>query len=181
MAVGYTAVNNANLLVPKVTNDDEKNLIHGEAPKLIYDVGFKDNTSALIKPVGPGGGGSDGVKPNLPRLPKEIALKYKDGGLADFTGPAWLDGTKSKPEMVLNQTDTANFIQLKDILADILHGTSTVGKTDKDNKGDNYYDIEINVEKIEDDYDVEQLAEKIRTLIYEDSVYRNVNLINNIH
>jgi peptidoglycan hydrolase-like protein with peptidoglycan-binding domain len=27
---------------------------------------------------------------------------YKTGGLADFTGPAWLDGTKSKPEYILN-------------------------------------------------------------------------------
>jgi hypothetical protein len=29
-------------------------------------------------------------------------VAYKTGGLADFTGPAWLDGTKSKPEYVLN-------------------------------------------------------------------------------
>jgi hypothetical protein len=28
--------------------------------------------------------------------------KYESGGLADFTGPAWLDGTKSRPEYVLN-------------------------------------------------------------------------------
>jgi hypothetical protein len=31
---------------------------------------------------------------------------YKTGGLADFTGPAWLDGTKARPELVLNQRDT---------------------------------------------------------------------------
>ena len=31
---------------------------------------------------------------------------YKNGGLVDFTGPAWLDGTKSKPEMVLNAEQT---------------------------------------------------------------------------
>jgi hypothetical protein len=35
---------------------------------------------------------------------------FKTGGLADFTGPAWLDGTKARPELVLNQRDTANFI-----------------------------------------------------------------------
>jgi hypothetical protein len=53
---------------------------------------------------------------------------FATGGLADFTGPAWLDGTKSKPEIVLNQTDSANFMQLRDILSDILHGTSTLGR-----------------------------------------------------
>jgi hypothetical protein len=29
-------------------------------------------------------------------------LKFADGGLADFTGPAWLDGSASRPEYVLN-------------------------------------------------------------------------------
>ena len=33
---------------------------------------------------------------------KKKFLQYKTGGLADFTGPAWLDGTKSRPEYVLN-------------------------------------------------------------------------------
>ena len=105
---------------------------------------------------------------------------YKTGGLADFTGPAWLDGTKSKPELVLNQRDTANFIVLKDILSEILTGASSISHSESGSNGDNYYDIEINVDSIEDDYDVEQLADKIRRMIYEDASYRNVNAINNI-
>ena len=32
---------------------------------------------------------------------------YKTGGLVDFTGPAWVDGTKSKPEAFLSASDTA--------------------------------------------------------------------------
>jgi hypothetical protein len=55
-------------------------------------------------------------------------LQFKSGGLADFTGPAWLDGTKSRPEIVLNQADSANFIELRDILAEILHGTSNISQ-----------------------------------------------------
>lgn len=31
---------------------------------------------------------------------------YATGGMADFTGPAWLDGTKKKPEAVLNADQT---------------------------------------------------------------------------
>lgn len=107
--------------------------------------------------------------------------RFKTGGLADFTGPAWLDGTKSKPEIVLNQTDSANFIQLRDILADILNGTSNIPKTSTTEKGgDNYYDIEISVDSLGNDYDVEQLASKIKSMIYEDSTYRNVNSISGI-
>ena len=33
--------------------------------------------------------------------------RYKNGGLVDFTGPAWVDGTKSKPEAFLSAEDTA--------------------------------------------------------------------------
>lgn len=47
---------------------------------------------------------------------KSDVKAYKTGGLADETGLAWLDGTKSKPEMVLNAKDTQNFIELTDIL-----------------------------------------------------------------
>ena len=101
---------------------------------------------------------------------------YKTGGLADFTGPAWLDGTKSHPELVLNARDTENFIQLKDILSNVLKRNSN--KTE--NSGDNYFEIHIDVERIEDDYDVEQLADKIKGIIQQDAMYRNVNVINRL-
>ena len=100
---------------------------------------------------------------------------YKTGGLADFTGPAWLDGTKSHPELVLNARDTENFITLKNILADLLAGNTMANDA---KGGSNYFDINITVESIKDDYDVEQLANKIKGIIYEDSMYRNVNTIN---
>lgn len=106
--------------------------------------------------------------------------KYASGGLADFTGPAWLDGTKSKPEIVLNQTDSANFMQLRDILADILNGTSGLSQDGSTIGGDNYFDIEISVDSLNSDYDVEQLADKIRGMIYDDATYRNVNTINSV-
>ena len=105
-----------------------------------------------------------------------LSSKYKayaSGGLADYTGIAWLDGTKSKPELVLNSKDTQNFIVLKDILSDILKGNSTQTK----NNGDNYYDFHIIVEEIDNDYDVEKMIQKIKDEIHKDSVYRNVNAI----
>lgn len=106
--------------------------------------------------------------------------KYKTGGLADFTGPAWLDGTKSQPELVLNARDTENFIMLKDILSEILSDTGSLGNKQSKNNGDNYFEININVEEISDDYDVEQLADKIRNMLYDDAAYRNVNAISHI-
>ena len=101
------------------------------------------------------------------------AKQYLTGGLADYTGLAWLDGSKSKPELVLNAKDTENFIVLKDILSDILKGSSSQTK----NSGDNYYDFHITVEEIANDYDVEKMIQKIKEEIHKDSIYRNVNSI----
>lgn len=47
---------------------------------------------------------------------KSDVKKYKTGGLVDYTGLAQLDGTPTKPELVLNSDDTKNFIDLRDIL-----------------------------------------------------------------
>lgn len=99
---------------------------------------------------------------------------FKTGGIADFTGPAWLDGTPSHPEYILNADQTERFFSL----VDVLEGFDS--KEKKKTSGDNYFDIEINIEKIEDDYDVEQMANKIRSMIYEDAIYRNVNAVNHI-
>lgn len=103
------------------------------------------------------------------------AKGYKTGGLADYTGPAWLDGTPTKPELVLNSKDTQNFIQLKDILSNVFANLS--GKASGASGGDNYFDINIVVDEISNDYDVDRLAEKIKQQIYDDSTYRNVNAI----
>ena len=112
-----------------------------------------------------------------PQTREKMKLRgYKTGGLADFTGPAWLDGTKARPEMVLNQKDTQNFIQLRDILASIMERGST-SNSSTENNGDITYDIDINVETIGSDYDVEQVANKVKSLISENARYRNNNTI----
>jgi hypothetical protein len=100
-------------------------------------------------------------------------VQFKTGGLADFTGPAWLDGTKSRPEYVLNAAQTERFFSLVDVLEGIDTNNTSVGASG----GDNHFEIEINVDKLENDYDVEQLADKIRRMMYDDASYRNVKAI----
>lgn len=103
---------------------------------------------------------------------------YKKGGLANFTGPAWLDGTKTKPEAVLNARDTQNFLQLRDVLSDVLNKSRTIERSNSENNGDNYYDIDIQVDNLSNDYDVDQLVKKIKKEITRDANYRNVRTIN---
>lgn len=47
---------------------------------------------------------------------KSDVKAYKTGGLVDYTGIAQVDGTKAKPELMLNAADTENFLNLRDAL-----------------------------------------------------------------
>ena len=100
--------------------------------------------------------------------------KYATGGLANYTGPAWLDGTPSKPELVLNAQDTKNFIALKDILSKAM---SSAGAVSNSYAGDATYEININVDHISSDYDVDKMAERVKKIIVKDSSYRNVTQV----
>lgn len=108
---------------------------------------------------------------------KNTIKPYKTGGLATQTGLAWLDGTKSRPELVLNARDTENFIQLKDVLSSLLRSGSTTNNTTT--SGDNYFNITVQAE-IANDYDVDRLTKKIKDEIYKDGSYRGVNVIRKI-
>ena len=115
-----------------------------------------------------GGGGGSG---------KMTMMAYATGGLNTTTGPAWLDGTKSKPELVLNAKDTQNFLTLKDILSEVMSNSSSADNTPK--KGDTYINVSVQAE-LSNDYDVEKLTKKIKDEIYKDGSYRGVNIIHKI-
>ena len=101
---------------------------------------------------------------------------FKTGGIADFTGPAWLDGTPSKPELVLNAQDTKNFLALKDVLRGAMN---SIGSVKGSSYGDMTYEININVDHINNDYDVDRIAERVKKNIVKDASYRNVTQVRN--
>ena len=109
-----------------------------------------------------------------PQLQKK-GVKFATGGLASYTGPAWLDGTPSRPELVLNAKDTQNFIALKDVLANAMSGMGDTSNT----YGDVLYEININVDKIEKDYDVDRVVKKVKEEITKGAGYRNVTQVRN--
>ena len=100
----------------------------------------------------------------------QFLKRYKKGGLVDYTGMAWVDGTKSQPEAFLNAQDTRNLSELKEMLA--AHFNSTTNKTIS---GD--CTIYVNVDSISSDYDIDQAINKIKNEMVKSSSYRNVNLI----
>ena len=83
------------------------------------------------------------------------------GGIVNYTRPAWVDGTPTKPEAFLNAQDTQRIGEAAKILAQIpaLNGASENVST---NIGDTTIEIHINVENIESDYDVDQMIERVK-------------------
>ena len=106
---------------------------------------------------------------------KKMKEKYATGGLNTYTGPAWLDGTPSKPELVLNAQDTKNFIALKDVLSKAVNSTGQIS----DSYGNATYEININVDHLNSDYDVDKVVERVKKKIVQDSGYRNVTQVRN--
>lgn len=101
--------------------------------------------------------------------------KFASGGLADQTGPAWLDGTPSKPELVLNAQDTKNFLALRDILS---HATGLTNSAPA-SYGDTNVEVNINVDNIGNDYDVDRLVQRVKKDITKEMSYRNVTQVRN--
>ena len=110
-------------------------------------------------------------------LKKKKVKGFATGGLADYTGPAWLDGTPSKPELVLNAQDTQNFMALKDVLSRAI-GSIDSGNQNSYNNAN--FEININVDHINNDYDVEKIAKKVKKEIVQSSNYRNVTQVRNL-
>ena len=95
--------------------------------------------------------------------------KFKKGGLADFTGPAWLDGTKSEPELVLNQQDTRNFLQLNELLRSMKLGDRAATTTNL------YFNVDA---EFANDYDVSKFVKKVKEEITKEQKLGRVNIVN---
>ena len=113
----------------------------------------------------------------LKKLKEGKLKKYKafaHGGLVDFTGPAWLDGTKTRPEAFLSADDTKNFMELKDVLSSVKKAQNR--NTAVSNNAS--FVINVKVDKIDNDYDVDRLVSRVKQDILQNSQYRNVTSIN---
>lgn len=90
---------------------------------------------------------------------------YATGGLVDYTGPAWVDGTKTKPEAFLSATDTENIRQMMDIMNILFSNFSTPSKSTYESSSNIVspnIEVTVNVDSISSDYDVDQATERVK-------------------
>ena len=129
----------------------------------------------------------DGMEEALARVEANAAYSsavqtkyiYKRGGLIDFTGPAWVDGTPMQPESILNAYDTKAIMALTDALNYIYIGPgitpgSDVGMSNNTNVGD--ITIVINQAELKEDADYDEVARKIGQAFTKEMSKNGLNL-----
>ena len=102
------------------------------------------------------------------------AKKYATGGLVNYTGPAWVDGTPGKPEAFLNANQTAMIASFTANLAKIISGKFPSSNVEA---GSNC-EINIDIGSIGADYDIDQAINKVKQEIVNSAQFRNITLLN---
>ena len=106
-----------------------------------------------------------------------IPSYYASGGLVSYTGPAWVDGTKSKPEAFLSAEDTKRIGDAANILRDIFMPWSARNDMQSwmamnansfvNSLGDSNIEININVDSIATEDQVDYLINRMKDEITE--------------
>lgn len=89
---------------------------------------------------------------------------FKHGGLVNYTGPAWVDGTPTQPESFLDAADTENLRNLTDALTHVsVSGGVWPGGDDFGGGDINYGDIyvTINQAELKNDADFDAVAKRV--------------------
>ena len=104
---------------------------------------------------------------------------YATGGMVDYTGPAWVDGTPERPEAFLSAEDTERIGEAAKILSDIpwldrdTDNTSVV----TNNGGDVSVEINLNIDHISSDTDIDEMIQRVKDEIVDVARPEGANVI----
>lgn len=110
---------------------------------------------------------------------KTVFNKYKSGGLVDYTGPAWVDGSTDQPEAFLSAEDTARIGEAAKILADIpwMDRDTTNASVVTNNGGDVSVEINLNIDHISSDTDIDEMIQRVKDEIVDVARPEGTNVI----
>lgn len=94
---------------------------------------------------------------------------YATGGLVNYTGPAWVDGSPTRPEAFLSAEDTARIGAAAQLLSNIpaLNSSSITDNSYSSNIGDTTIEVHINVENISSEVDIDEAVKRVENDIVE--------------
>ena len=108
-----------------------------------------------------------------------VNRKFAKGGLVDFTGPAWVDGTSEQPEAFLSSEDTARIGEAAKILADIpwMNRDTDNASVVTNNGGDVSVEINLNIDHISSDTDIDEMIQRVKDEIVDVARPEGTNVI----
>lgn len=109
-----------------------------------------------------------------------LGKKFSKGGLINYTGPAMVHGSESKPESILNPVQTSIFQSFVKELEyrPVPYNTSKLNNTSTLINGDSTYNISVNVANATTEGDRQKLIDKLKKEIVKASDNRSVTTIN---
>lgn len=109
---------------------------------------------------------------------KNKYLAFAEGGLVNYTGPAWVDGSRSRPEAFLSSEDTRRIGEAARILSDLpILSQPVKEQIPTTTIGDTTIQIDVHVDSIANDYDLDEAMNKVEQRIVNAAKYAGSNVI----
>ena len=108
----------------------------------------------------------------------EMGKKFASGGLVNYTGPAWVDGSPSAPEAFLNPEDTRRIGEAAKLLADLPALNNGISQNiSTSTVGDTTIALTVNFDSISEEYDAERVIDLMKQKIVEAANFAGSNVI----
>lgn len=91
-----------------------------------------------------------------------VSAKFEKGGLVNYTGPAWVDGSPNRPEAFLSADDTERIGNAAKLLSDIPALNRSNISTNSSTYGDTNIEINLNIDHISSDVDIEEMLDRVK-------------------
>ena len=91
-----------------------------------------------------------------------VSAKFEKGGLVNYTGPAWVDGSPNRPEAFLSADDTERIGNAAKLLSDIPALNRSNISTSNSTYGDTNIEINLNIDHISSDVDIEEMLDRVK-------------------
>jgi len=102
---------------------------------------------------------------------------YKNGGLVNYTGPAWVDGTSNSPEAFLSAEDTERIGNAAKLLSNIPALNHSNISTTNSSYGDTNIEINLNIDHVSSDVDIEEMLNRVKQEIVDIARPTGTNVI----
>lgn len=101
---------------------------------------------------------------NKPLSERGGLVAFAKGGLVNYTGPAWVDGTPAQPEAFLSAEDTRNIAHFTDVLSSLYNSFGQFNPA-VSTSSETTINVTVNVDGVSSDYDVDRAVERVKQSI----------------